>query len=73
MNDLCMFILYLVSITQVLKDTSFGLYNWCECGNLFIIYLLSPRGLDKVKSLWSETISKFVIVVIQMKFLDNVT
>jgi hypothetical protein len=36
MYDLCMFIRYLVSITQVIKDTSFGLYNWCECGNLFI-------------------------------------
>jgi hypothetical protein len=28
-----MFIRYLVSITQDLKDSSFGLDNWCECGN----------------------------------------
>jgi hypothetical protein len=34
--DLCMFILYLVSITRVLKDTSFGLDNWSECGNIII-------------------------------------
>jgi hypothetical protein len=32
MYDLCMFIRYLVSITQVRKDTKFGLNNWCECG-----------------------------------------
>jgi hypothetical protein len=40
MCDLCRFIRYLVSITQVLKDTYLGLDNWCECENLFIIYLL---------------------------------
>jgi hypothetical protein len=38
MHDLCMFVLYLVYITQVLKDTLFGLGNWCECGNLFIYF-----------------------------------
>jgi hypothetical protein len=32
--ELCIFIRYLVSITQVLKDTSFGLDNWCESVNL---------------------------------------
>jgi hypothetical protein len=37
MYDLCMFIRYLASITQVRKDTLFGLDNWCECGNLFKI------------------------------------
>jgi hypothetical protein len=36
MYDICMFIRYLVSITQVLKDTLFGLDNWCQCGDLFI-------------------------------------
>jgi hypothetical protein len=41
--DLSMFIRYLVSITQVLKGTSFGLHNWCECGNLlfYIVVLCS--------------------------------
>jgi hypothetical protein len=34
MYDLCLFIRYLVSITQVLKDTQFGLDDWCECGIL---------------------------------------
>jgi hypothetical protein len=28
-----MFIRYLVSVTQVRKDTYFGLDNWCEGGN----------------------------------------
>jgi hypothetical protein len=37
MYDLCMFICYLVYITQVRKDTYFGLDNWYECGNLFHI------------------------------------
>jgi hypothetical protein len=36
MYDLGTFIRYLVSITQVLKDTEFRLDDWCECGNLFI-------------------------------------
>jgi hypothetical protein len=40
MYDLCMFIRYLVSITQVLKDTYFGLDNWCECGNVLILLLV---------------------------------
>jgi hypothetical protein len=42
MYELCMFIRYLVSTTQVLKDTEFGLDKWCECGKLLIyfIYLL---------------------------------
>jgi hypothetical protein len=40
---------HLVSIAQVLKDTYFGLDNWCECGNLFI-YLLSRRERYKSKS-----------------------
>jgi hypothetical protein len=30
MYDLCMSFLYLVSVTQVLKDTKFGLDNWCD-------------------------------------------
>jgi hypothetical protein len=37
---LSMFIRYLVSITQVLKDTEFGLDNRCECGN-FIRYFFN--------------------------------
>jgi hypothetical protein len=32
---LCMFIFYLASITQDLKDTSFGLDNYCEGGNYY--------------------------------------
>jgi hypothetical protein len=35
MYDLYMFIRYVVSITQVLKDTYFGPDNWYECRNLF--------------------------------------
>jgi hypothetical protein len=36
-----MFVCYLLSITQVLKDTEFRLVsNWCECGNLFIIIFI---------------------------------
>jgi hypothetical protein len=33
MYDLCTFIRYLVSITQVLKYTEFGLDNWSQFGN----------------------------------------
>jgi hypothetical protein len=42
MYDLCMFRRYLVSMTQVLKDTLFGQDNWCECGKF--IYLLFIIG-----------------------------
>jgi hypothetical protein len=35
----CIYVcMYVVYITQVLKDTQFGLDNWCECGNLFIAH-----------------------------------
>jgi hypothetical protein len=49
MYDLSMFIRYLVSLTQVLKDTLFWLDNWRECGNLFIfiIYYMSLEYLFK--------------------------
>jgi hypothetical protein len=30
MYHLCMFIRYLVSITQVRKDTELGHHNWCR-------------------------------------------
>jgi hypothetical protein len=46
MYELCLFIRYLVSITQVLKDTSFGLDNWCECGKFIIIIIHS--GMKKI-------------------------
>jgi hypothetical protein len=45
MYDLCMFIRYLVSITQVLKDTHFGLDNWCECG-IYFIYLFISANIE---------------------------
>jgi hypothetical protein len=38
-----MFIRYLVSITQVLKDTYFGLQNWCECGLFYMDYYFRIR------------------------------
>jgi hypothetical protein len=41
MHDLCIFIRYLVSITQALKDTLFRLDNWCDCGILFIYLIFS--------------------------------
>jgi hypothetical protein len=45
MYDLCMFIRYLVSITQFLKDTQFGLDNWGKCGNLFKMWkFISDMG-----------------------------
>jgi hypothetical protein len=31
MHDLCIFLRFLVSITQIHKDTEFGLDNWYEC------------------------------------------
>jgi hypothetical protein len=46
MYDLFMFIRYLVSTTQVLKDASFGLDNWGECGNLLLLYHLSLSSMD---------------------------
>jgi hypothetical protein len=50
MDHLCMFIRYLESITQVLKNTSFGLDNWCECGNLFIYYLSINSSINHQSS-----------------------
>jgi hypothetical protein len=41
MYDLCMFIRYLVSITQVLKVTLLGLDNWCECRGILITFILN--------------------------------
>jgi hypothetical protein len=32
----CLFIRYLVFITQALNDTQFGLDKWCESGNLLL-------------------------------------
>jgi hypothetical protein len=36
---------YLVSITQVIKDTQFGLDNWSECENIFIILRRIPSEI----------------------------
>jgi hypothetical protein len=49
MYDLCMFIRYLVSITQVRKDTEFGLDNWCDCGNYLYIYYLCILAIQSHK------------------------
>jgi hypothetical protein len=67
MYDLCMFIRYLVSITQVLKDTEFGLDNWCKCGNLFIylnaeFYLEIPQ-LSSCKVVLSSSITLRLFMV----------
>jgi hypothetical protein len=40
MYDVYMFIRYLVSITQVRKNTYFGLDDWCECGNYYLLLLI---------------------------------
>jgi hypothetical protein len=45
MYDLCIFIHYLVSITQVRKETSFGLDDWCECENL-LLFIIKSVGLS---------------------------
>jgi hypothetical protein len=51
MYGLCMSIRYLVSITQVRKDTSFGLDNWCDCEIIIIIIIsLSKPSLNNTET-----------------------
>jgi hypothetical protein len=51
MYDLCMLIRYLVSISQVRKDTKFGLGNWYDCGNYLFFILL---GISRFLLWWNS-------------------
>jgi hypothetical protein len=62
LNDLCMFIRYLVSMTQVLKGTKFGLNNWCESKNLFILSSLDDHCGQKVKLTESTQLATQILV-----------
>jgi hypothetical protein len=43
-----MFIRYLVSMIQVLKDTKFRLDNWCECGKFIYLFFFMYLPLFSV-------------------------
>jgi hypothetical protein len=58
MYDLCMFIRYLVSITQVRKDTQFGIDDWSLWK---FIYLFAP-SLNRLTDATSLGVKRFCVL-----------